>query len=450
MKRRLPFLLTFCWLLTTPAFGQRAPRPLALTRVTVVDATGGPARPDMTVVIEGGRIAAVGRSGGVRIPRGARVVDARGKFLIPGLWDAHTHHQASGAESLPLFVANGVTATRDMGSDLEFILNLRRGVEAGAVPGPRIVAAGPMLDDAPKDWPFRLRVTDAAGARDAVRLLRSKGVDFVKVHARLPREAYLAAADEAKRLGVPFAGHVPGGVSLAEAAAAGQKSVEHLSEYGLLFECAGRPGVTLAQVVEAYSPEKCAALFDLFKRHGTRHTPTLAALHVFSKSPAEIEADLRARGVLRYAGPTLLRFWTESERLSPPPPEEVRRELARMAAKSLEVVGEMNRRGVRLLAGCDALVPGFCLHDELELLVRAGLSPMEALQAATRNPAELAGRLDQLGTVEPNKLADLVLLDADPLADIRHTRRVRAVVLNGRYIPKAELQRMLSRPRERR
>lgn len=421
-----------------------APRPLALTRVTVIDATGSPAKLGMTVVVAGGQIAAVGRAGAVRVPKGARVIDARGKYLIPGLWDMHAHLQAAGAESLPLFVANGVTGTRDMGAELEFILGLRRRVASGAVLGPRIVAAGPMLDDAPPGWPFRLRVTNGAEAREAVRLLKSKGVDFVKVHARLPREAYFAAADEAKRQGLPFAGHVPEGVSSAEAAAAGQKSIEHLAEYGLLFECAARPGVQLGQVAEAYSPERCRALFDLFGQSGTRHTPTLAFLNILPKAPAEIEKEFRAKGYLRYVGPTLMRFWAEGERLSPPPPEQVRRELARANVKAAEAVGEMSRRGVKILAGCDALVPGFCLHDELELLVRAGLSPMQALQAATRNPAEFLGRQDEFGTVEEGKAADLVLLEADPLENIANTRKISAVVLGGRLIDGAGLRKALS------
>lgn len=185
-------------------------------------------------------------------------------------------------------------------------------------------------------------------------------------------------------------------------------------------------------------------MFELFKQAGTWQTPTLAALRVFSKSPVEIEEELRTKGYLKYAGPSLMKFWTESEKLAPPPPEEIRRELKLMAKKSIEVVGEMRRQGVRILAGCDALVPGFCLHDELELMVTAGLSPMEALQTATRDPAEFLGKLATLGTVEQNKVADLVLLEANPLEVISNTRRISAVVFNGRYLPGSELRKMLS------
>ncbi|HKY03971.1 MAG TPA: amidohydrolase, partial [Blastocatellia bacterium] len=146
------------------------PKQIAFTHVTVIDATGAPPLPGMTVVITGDRITTIGPAGKVRIPRQAEVVEARGKFLIPGLWDMHTHHEASGEESLPLFIANGVTGTRDMGSDLKFILALRRKIADGVTVGPRMVAAGPMLDDAPEGWPFRLKIRDAAEAREAVRL----------------------------------------------------------------------------------------------------------------------------------------------------------------------------------------------------------------------------------------------------------------------------------------
>lgn len=447
--KRVPLFLLLSLLCLVPLTLAKTKRParatqIAFTHITVIDATGSAAKPDMTVVITGNRITAIGSTGKVRVPRRARIVNAEGKFLIPGLWDMHAHHQASGEESLPLFIANGVTGTRDMGSDLEFILSLRRKIAGGVMTGPRIVAAGPMLDNAPTAWPFRLKIGDEVGAREAVRLLKRKGVDFIKVHTRLPRRAYFAAADEAKKQGLTFAGHVPEGVTLAEAAETGQKSVEHLSEYGLLFECSGKPGVSLREVVVAYSAERCRALFEQFKQTDTWQTPTLAALQTFAKSPGEIESELRAKGYIKYVGPTLMGFWVQSEKLTPPPPEEIRRDLKPLATKAIEVVGEMNRQGVNILAGCDALTPGFCLHDELELMIQAGLSPMEALQTATRNPARFFGKLDTLGTVERGKIADLVILEANPLENIGNIRRINSVVVDGRYFSTEMLRKMLA------
>ena len=185
--------------LRSPTEQRPVPAPpedsIAITNVTLVDVVSGATRAALTVVTKAGQIADVGR--GIAIPPGAMRVDGTGKFLIPGLWDMHSHHQATGAESLDLFLANGVVGTRDMGSDVEFILPLRDRINRGELSGPEIVAAGPILDDRPPDWPFRRRVTNAQEAREAVKDLKSRGVDFIKVHDGTPREAFFAIADEA-------------------------------------------------------------------------------------------------------------------------------------------------------------------------------------------------------------------------------------------------------------
>ena len=172
---------------------------IVISDVTVIDVLSGAKQAGVTVVTKGGEIAAVGRA--VPIPPGAVRVDGAGKFLIPGLWDMHSHNQASGAESLDLYLANGVVGTRDMGSDLDFIVPLRDRIRRGEVSGPEIVASGPMLDNAPADWPFRRRVTNAQEAREAVRDLKRHGVDFIKVHNNTPRDVFFAIADEAPKLG---------------------------------------------------------------------------------------------------------------------------------------------------------------------------------------------------------------------------------------------------------
>src|SRR5687767_9778191 len=240
----------------SPAGRQSPPGPpagaVAIAGVTVIDVLSGAKQAGVTVVTKGGQIAMIGRS--VPVPRGAVRVDGAGKFLIPGLWDMHSHNQASGAESLDLYLAHGVVGTRDMGSDLDFILPLRDRVRRGELTGPEIVAAGPMLDNAPPDWPFRRRVTNAQEAREAVRDLATRGVDFIKVHNNTPRDVFFAIADEAPKLGLSFAGHVPLAVTITEAAASGIKSIEHLSEFRVFRECAG--------AVQPYDAERCRHLFD--------------------------------------------------------------------------------------------------------------------------------------------------------------------------------------------
>lgn len=213
----------------TPAFAPTSQAPtLVIHDVTVVDVAGGRLVPNQTVAIAGEAIVNVtpARCANAR----ERVVDGRGKFLIPGLWDMHAHNQASGEESLELYLANGVVGARDMGSDLEFILPLRDRIRRGEVNGPELVAAGPILDDAPPDWPFRRRVRTAQEAREAVRELHKRGVDFVKVHNHTPRDAFFAIADEARKVGLPFAGHVPRTVTIQEGLASDIQSIEHFSE----------------------------------------------------------------------------------------------------------------------------------------------------------------------------------------------------------------------------
>ena len=200
--------------------------PIAITNVTVIDVISGAHRSGLTVLVEDDRITAIAPR--VRIPGQATRVNGTGKFLIPGLWDMHTHHQGTGADFLDLFVAKGIVGTRDMGGDADFILPLRARVRSGAIPGPEIVAAGPILDDAPPDFPYRRRVRNPIEAVEAVRDLKRLGVDFIKVHDHTPREVFFAIAQEAARVGLTFAGHVPMNVSVEEAADAGMRSIEHL------------------------------------------------------------------------------------------------------------------------------------------------------------------------------------------------------------------------------
>jgi imidazolonepropionase-like amidohydrolase len=446
---------------------QPTPRPLVLTHVTVLDMTGAPARPDMAVVITGDRITELGRSRSVRMPRDAQVVDATGKFLIPGLWDMHVHwfHK----DYLPLFIANGVTGIRVMWG-APFHYQWRQEIEQGTLRGPRMAIGSPIVDGPTPIWPGSTAVKDGAEGRQFVVQMKQEGADFIKVYSRLPREAYFAIADEAKKQGLPFAGHVPDAVSVTEASDAGQKSIEHLT--GFLTACSTReeelrkgrdeawsktpPGQTFPDraslrplnrlMLDTFSPEKANALYARFVRNHTWQCPTLTVLRnmAFIQDPA-IRNDPR----VKYMPPEIVSGWdpTGDFRLKDRTEEDV--QLQQAAYRKLkELIAPMRRAGVEFLAGTDVLnpycFPGFSLHDELALLVEAGLSPMEALQAATLNPARYLGKDKDLGTVEKGKLADLVLLDASPLEDIDNSRKIDAVVFGGKLLPKAELQKMLA------
>jgi Amidohydrolase family len=401
---------------------------VAITNVTVIDVLSGAKQPGVTVVTKGGEIAEVGR--GLPVPRGAVRIDGAGKFLIPGLWDMHSHNQATGTESLDLYLAHGVVGTRDMGSDLDFIIPLRDRIRRGEVSGPEIVAAGPMLDNAPADWPYRRRVTNAQEAREAVRDLKRRGVDFIKVHNNTPREVFFAIAGEAPKLGLPFAGHIPFAVTIAEGAASGMRTVEHFSESRVFRECAG--------TTQPYDAGRCRPLFDELATRGIWQTPTLAFFRalpdVFSGKPMP-HAEYATDSLLE-----LTRKNIEVSKLD----ERALSLIRSFSRTSLTVVRDMLPRGNAFLAGCDGSVPGFCLHDELQILTEAGLSPLQAIQAATINPARLLGREKTQGSIAAGKRADLVLLEADPVAEIVNTRRIAAVVVRGRLLSKTDIDRIIA------
>lgn len=438
---------------------------LVIAHVTVIDATGAHARPDATVVVLGGRITAIGKSGETPVPKAARVIDGSGKFLIPGLWDMHVHLDYK--DSLPLFIANGVTGVRVMWGDPQHH-EWRRQIESGTLLGPRMKIASPMIDGPKPYWPGSVSVANEAQARQAVAVSKKFGADFVKVYQFLPRDLYFDIADEARKEGIPFEGHLPVTVTAEEGSRAGQKSFEHL--VGVLPEVSTRSGELFKaaqddfaaiqskgkfealhdsplgrETLDTYSPGKVASLSAVFKSNGTWQCPTLVLLHMFAygNDPAFL-SDPR----LKYMPPRLKRSWDPAKLEGERTAQDFA--YARMEfEKDLQVVGAMGKAGVGILAGTDSQNPytfyGFSLHDELGFLVQAGLSPMQALQAATLNPALFFGMEKDLGTVEKGKIADLVLLDGNPLESIANTKKIDAVVYGGKLYPRAALDAMLAR-----
>jgi imidazolonepropionase-like amidohydrolase len=448
-----------------------ASETIAIAGVTLIDATGGPPLPNTTVVIQGDRIAAVQPTGETRNLADARVVDGAGRFLIPGLWDAHVHTFVFPWQPdvyFPLLLANGVTGVRDMGGALPMpaIDAVRAAIASGERLGPRIVA-GIMVDGPVPVWPFAIAAGTAAEGRAAVAAIAAAGADFVKVYTLLPRGAYLAIADAANARHLSFAGHVPISVTAGEASDAGQRTIEHFSD-SLLPYCATAEDEVLAALraaasgpdpVQSYAAAffaslprllttfdtgKAAALADRFVSNQTSLTPTLiiARNAALAGDPA-LMADPR----LRYLPTEVVAAWSPPVLAATPAPAAERIVPQQLVDTGEAITLAMQRAGVSLLAGTDLglpfVLPGFSLHDELALMVAAGLTPLQALQAATRNPAQAIGRGDDLGTVAPGKLADLVLLDADPLADIANTTRIAAVITAGRVLERPALQDLL-------
>jgi len=407
-------------------------RALALTNATIIDASSALPRPSMTVVVRDGHIESVGNRKDVRIPAGAQVVDLSGKFLIPGLWDMHVHLTDAKASAIPALVANGVTGVRDMGSLLPQLDDWRARINSGALIGPHIIRAGPILNGR-AFGPTHLAVADAGEARAAVRTLAKIGVDFIKIHATLTRDEFLAIAEEAKQAGLPFVGHIPGGVTPAEVSGAGQASIEHTES---LF--VGTPYVQMSR------DEMFAAMADLFRRfarNGTRYTPTL----VMYKASADwrgFAPHAQTKYVARSAQEVMLKSAEQYKNL----PDVVTGRM-RVLGELVRLVGMMREQGVKVMAGTDLsdgrIFPGYSIHEELALLVDAGFTPGEAIAAATRVPAEFM-KMDDVGLIAPLKRPDMVVLTANPLADIHNTMKIDSVVLNGRLLKRTQLDALLA------
>ncbi len=412
---------------------------LAITRVAVIDGRDSLPRRNQTVLVRGHRIVAVGPAASVTVPARATTVDGRGKFLIPGLWDMHVHTAVPGGrETLALYVASGVTGIRDMAGDWTTLRGWRDSIAAGQIVGPRIVASGPYLEGGDVPIPHLL-VRSAAEAYAGVDSLVRLGVPFIKVHSQLRPETYFAIARRARERGIPFAGHVPNSVGARAASDSGQRSIEHM--LAIPAPCtpaeslALRPRFPVQAALGRCSSRDLGPLYDAFVRNGTWVTPTFTAAVEISLWP---NRALPGDSLAHYLPDTLRKFVALIFPMPdsvPPGADSVGR--AMFAKRQAQVV-TMRRAGVGILTGTDAPLrnspPGFGLHEELFLLARGGLSNFEVLRAATLEPARYFGMTDSAGTIAPGQLADMVLLSANPLDDILNTRRISAVVANGRYI----------------
>ncbi len=456
---------------TSPVPWSRRSGCTAYTGATVIAVDHGRAHPGQTVLVRGETITAVGR---FDPPVDADVVDLRGRYLVPGLSEMHGHSYFEQIDPA-LYVVNGVTTVREMVGKPEFY-RWRERIDSGELLGPRFVIASPLIDGSPSLWGEGLlptiEVTTAAEARVAVRRVQAGGADFVKVYSRVPRAALRAIATEARHRGIPFVGHCPDAVPMAEAARLGQRSFEHL--HWTFFATSADEDLLRRRIEDieidqsdynawwnqmhpiewdaahSYDASKASALFDLFAERGARQVPTLTYHRGIDHARTLSEQD-RSDPRRRFVPETIQQMWDGlvfPEYYLKGRTPELDAEWEAMFELQLELVGAMHRAGVPIMVGTDtggapAQYTGFTVHEELALLVQAGLSPADALRAATVEPAAFLGTQDTEGSIAPGKVADLVVLDADPLADIRHTQQIDAVVVRGRHIDRAERQRML-------
>ena len=356
---------------------------------------------------------------------------------------------------LPLFIANGVTGVRDMGGDTLVLLEWRKEISSGQIIGPRMIISGPMLDgylpNGKLRFPSSVAITTPASAVAAVDSLKKQGVDFIKVQSVISHDAYLAAAAEAHKQGLPIVGHVPDKVRIKEVVEAGQKSIEHLM--GIFEGCSTEEDKfikgegNLKLLLTTQDSERCNALTRLLAQNQTWQGPTLA----WQRGGTFLDQrDLKHQPLDKYV-PAYWRDVTWRRFTDEMVPDLVRDPLPlrqEYFSRNLQMVGALHRAGVPFMAGTDTapgvyIMPGFSLHDELANFVEAGFTPMESLQTATSNPAKFLGRESSFGSVAPGKIADLVLLTVNPLENIRNTQKISAVIANGRFFDPAALDAML-------
>jgi imidazolonepropionase-like amidohydrolase len=413
--------------------GSRA-STLAIVGATLIDGTGTAPVPDAAVVIRKGRILAAGPHSSVKIPRGARILDARGKTILPGLWDMHAHFEH--VEWGPIYLAAGVTTVRDCGNELEFITAVRDAVEQGRGLGPRLLLAGVVDGSGPLALGVE-RVDTPEQARMWTDRYHAAGFQQMKIYSSIKLENLKAVAEEAHRLGMTVTGHVPEGLTGYQTIPAGQDQINHISYIAAMMQ---KP---LAEDASRADRRNAAANLDLnsqqaqkaltfLKEHHTVVDPTIALFELFTGTTAKPPASFEP-GIAKIP-PELAQQLTDVA-----PPNENTEIGEKIFKKSVAIVGALHRTGVPIVAGTDQAVPGHSLHRELELYVEAGFTPMEAIQAATIVPARVMGLDKDTGTVEKGKRADLILIGGNPLEDIRNTRNVEYVFTNGTMYHAAEL-----------
>lgn len=437
---------------TTPLAAQVMPpaqTPIAIVNVNVVPMDRDRVLTNHTVIVHNGRIERMGPSSSVQPPVGMATVDGRGKYLMPGLSEFHAHVPPANAPQavkdrvLTLYVVNGVTTARSMLGDLSH-LAMRARIANGEELGPRIIASGPSFNNnsikSPKD------------AIDSVTSQKAAGYDLLKIHPGVSRIAYDSMAATAKRLGIPFAGHVPLDVGWTHATATGYSTIDHND--GLIEAMATVPGPLTAQqagffgmgVVNAIDESRLPALVKQAKDGKVWLVPTAALLDTWvDDTPGDV---LAARPEMKYWLPNQVQSWTMNKNntlASAATPSAQRNRFIEVRRRALRALHE---GGVGILLGSDAPqvwnVPGFSVHRELEALVAAGLTPFDALKTGTINVATFLGEADRSGTVAAGRRADLILLDANPMTDIRNTTKIAGVMVNGRWLPKAEIEKKLA------
>jgi len=458
MKRTLFYLLG-CFMICAKANSQRL---LLIRNVNIVDVENGRLIKNQDILIKDSLIIRIEKTG--KQLKADTVIEANNRYLVPGFWDMHTHIW-NDASSFPLLIANGVTGVRGMFETMSNVKRWREKMRKGEIDGPMFYAAGPIVDGPKPIWPGSVAVKNEDDGRKAVDSLKNKlGVDFIKVYSLLSRSSFFAIADECRKQGISFAGHVPNEVSILEAARAGQKSMEHLygfielagdsSDYFMNYQLGKLKDSSFAKrsnrkdfLFRTYNENKLRSITKELKTTGTWVCPTLTVNRGIAyitdttllHDPRMVYMGSFMKNFWDYRQDFRFKTWTEKDFMQSRQEFELKLKITRL----------LHEAGVPLLAGTDFPNPhcyiGFGLHDELEWMVKAGLSPAEALKTATINPARFFGIEKTDGSIAVNKRANLVLLENNPLQNISNSKSIEAVFVNGKFFSKEKLRELLER-----
>jgi imidazolonepropionase-like amidohydrolase len=408
----------------------------ALVGGTLIDGTGRAALPDSAVVFEKGKIIAAGPRAKVKIPKHAAVINVSGKTILPGLWDMHAHFEQ--VEWGPIYLAAGVTTARDCGNEFEFITAVRDAIDAGHGLGPHLLLAGIVDGTGPSALGMQ-RVDTPEQARLWVDRYHAAGFQQMKIYSSVKLEQVKAVADEAHRLGMTVTGHVPIGLNAFQTIDAGQDQINHISYIADIMHDplpadADRKARAQAILGIGFDSPAVAKAVTFLKEHKTVVDPTIALFEFLTATTAKPPASFEP-GAADVA-PELAEQLTDVE-----PPSERTEMQEKAFEKELGIIGILHHAGIPIVAGTDQTVPGHSLHREIELYVQAGFTPMEAIQSATLVPARVMGVENQTGTIQTGKRADLIVIDGDPLLDIRNTRNVELTIAGGKMYKSADLWR---------
>ncbi len=447
---------------------------IVIEDVNIINVENGEILHNMTVFINGKLISLVEKSDNIRLPNSDKIIDGSGKYLIPGLWDMHTHlinEPYARKVFYPLFITNGITGVRVMAADCfepcdepNMTIAQHRGlqneIKQGKLLGPKSILASYYINGSLSGVSTVLQPRTEEHGRELANLLKEREVDFIKIYDELTPEAYYGISDESNKLKIDFAGHVPLSIKSSEASNSGQKSIEHCCDFNLFIECSGIEDTMRLKIIEMFRTKeegninaltsemlevfdslKCQKIYENFKLNNTWFVPTLRMMEIVYPDAPNWKDDANIKYMPKGEYDYFAKEWDSIIRNFWGPFDY------KVEEKRMTIVADMNDAGVGLLAGSDAgelgLIYGFSLHEELVSLQNAGLTPLEVLQTATINPAKYQNLTDSLGTVEQGKLADMVLLNANPLTDIKHTQNIEAVFTNGNYLNRKEIDSIL-------